>query len=98
LAVEHGLRELDARGPALQPRGAERGDEWLGQVRVDRDAGHEAAREAVAARGRVVVDLVVAVGGRVDGLDGVLRKALRHGAEFTAEPSRRWPGRTRSAA
>ena len=89
LTVQDGLDELHVRRPPLKPGRTERVDERLGEVRVDGDAGHESAGEAVTARGGVVVDLVLAVGGGVDGLDGVLRERLRHGAECTAHPSAR---------
>ena len=47
-AIEERLDEPDVRRAALQPRGSQRGDERLGQVRVHGHAGDQAAAEAVA--------------------------------------------------
>ncbi len=67
---------MHVRGPALEPRRAERLDQRVGQVRVHGHAGHERAPEAVLARDLLVVDLVFGARGRVPGLDVILGQAL----------------------
>src|SRR5207245_89320 len=81
LAVEDGLHEADAGGAAPQPGRAERDGQRLRHVGVHGHAGDEGAAEAVAPRGGVVVDLVLA-GRRVLRGHPIDGQGLGHGVEY----------------
>ena len=71
LALVDGFVEACLQGAAREEVSAPACHGRVGHVGVDVDAGHEAAREAEAARDLVVVDLVLGVPGAVVGDDGV---------------------------
>src|SRR5438034_301564 len=81
LPVEAGPHEADAGGAAPQPGRAERDGQRLRHVGVHGHAGDEGAAEAVAPRGGVVVDLVLA-GRRVLRGHPIDGQGLGHGVEY----------------